>query len=96
MRIFKSNIEQIYGDAPSAVGAPLAEGDISGLADGTLYLGLHEYARRFGPAYKLCFGPKSFIVLSDASLARYVLATNKRATTRASWRKSSKILWEKA
>jgi cytochrome P450 len=78
MRIFKSNIEQIYGDAPSADGAPLAEGDISGLADGTLYLGLHEYARRFGPAYKLCFGPKSFIVLSDASLARYVLATNNK------------------
>ena len=41
MRIFKSNIEQIYGDAPSADGAPLAEGDISGLADGALYLGLH-------------------------------------------------------
>ena len=40
MRIFKSNIEQIYGDAPSADGAPLAEGDISGLADGTLYLSL--------------------------------------------------------
>ena len=48
------------------------------MADGTLYLGLHEYARRFGPAYKLCFGPKSFIVLSDASLARYVLATNNK------------------
>jgi len=78
MRIFKDNIEQMYGDAESADGAPLAEGDISGLADGTLYLGLHEYARRFGPAYKLCFGPKSFIVISDASLARYVLATNNK------------------
>mmetsp|Transcript_5472 Transcript_5472/g.17275 ORF Transcript_5472/g.17275 Transcript_5472/m.17275 type:complete len:623 (-) Transcript_5472:26-1894(-) len=78
MRIFKANIEQIYGDAPSSDGAPLAEGDISGLADGTLYLGLHEYARRFGPVYKLCFGPKSFIVLSDAVLARHVLATNNR------------------
>mmetsp|Transcript_11015 Transcript_11015/g.32867 ORF Transcript_11015/g.32867 Transcript_11015/m.32867 type:complete len:608 (+) Transcript_11015:40-1863(+) len=78
MRIFKANIEQIYGDAPSADGAPLAEGDISGLADGTLYLGLHEYARRFGPVYKLCFGPKSFLVLADAALARHVLATNNR------------------
>lgn len=76
MRVFKGNIEQIYGDAPSADGAPLAEGDISGLADGTLYLGLHEYAQRFGPVYKLCFGPKSFIVISDAAVARHVLAAN--------------------
>ena len=35
-----------------------------------MYLGLHEYAQRFGPVYKLCFGPKSFIVISDAQLAR--------------------------
>ena len=76
MRIFKGNIEQIYGDAPSFDGAPLAEGDISGLADGTLYLGLHEYSARFGPVYKLCFGPKSFIVLSDAALAKHVLRDN--------------------
>uniref|UniRef100_A0A7S3JRS1 Cytochrome P450 n=1 Tax=Aureoumbra lagunensis TaxID=44058 RepID=A0A7S3JRS1_9STRA len=78
MRIFKANIEQIYGDAPSPDGAPLAEGDISGLADGTLYLGLHEYARRFGPVYKLCFGPKSFIVISDHSCARHVLRDNSK------------------
>jgi len=78
MRVFKSNIEQIYGDAPSVDGAPLAEGDISGLADGTLYLGLHEYAARFGPVYKLCFGPKSFIVTSDHRCARHVLSLQNR------------------
>ena len=76
MRIFKGNIEQIYGDAPSFDGAPLAEGDISGLADGTLYLGLHEYSQRFGPVYKLCFGPKSFIVVSDHAVAKHVLREN--------------------
>jgi cytochrome P450 len=78
MRVFKGNIEQIYGDAPSADGAPLAEGDISGLADGTLYLGLHEYAQRFGPVYKLCFGPKSFIVTSDHRCARHILSLQNR------------------
>lgn len=78
MRVFKANIEQIYGGADSFDGAPLAEGDISGLADGTLYLGLHEYARRFGPVYKLCFGPKSFIVVSDHSVAKHILRDNAR------------------
>ena len=78
MRVFKGNIEQIYGGAESFDGAPLAEGDISGLADGTLYLGLHEYARRFGPVYKLCFGPKSFLVISDHNCAKHVLRENAR------------------
>lgn len=76
MRIFKANIEQIYGGMDSFDGAPLAEGDISGLADGTLYLGLHEYAKRFGPVYKLCFGPKSFIVVSDHAAAKHILREN--------------------
>ncbi|KAJ1444844.1 cytochrome P450 [Pelagophyceae sp. CCMP2097] len=76
MRVFKGNIEQIYGGAPSFDGTPLAEGDIAGLADGTMYLGLHEYARQFGPVYKLCFGPKSFIVISDHAAARHVLREN--------------------
>ena len=76
MRVFKSNIEQIYGGSESFDGAPLAEGDVSGLADGTLYLGLHSYAKTFGSVYKLCFGPKSFVVVSDHACARYLLREN--------------------
>ncbi|KAJ8611038.1 hypothetical protein CTAYLR_007067 [Chrysophaeum taylorii] len=78
LRVFKANIEQIYGGGESFDGAPLAEGDIAGLADGTLYLGMHEYALRFGPVYKLCFGPKSFIVVSDHNVAKRVLRENSR------------------
>ena len=54
MRIFKSNIEQTR-DAPPADGAPLAEGDIS--AGRRPPVPACKYARRFGPAHKLCFGP---------------------------------------
>ena len=76
MHVFRGNIEQIYGDFPSVDGAPLAEGDISGLSDGTMYLGLDAYAKEFGPTYKLCFGPKSFIVIADPIVARHVLRDN--------------------
>jgi len=34
-QVFKANIEQIYADLPSPDGAPLAEGDLSDLTDGT-------------------------------------------------------------
>lgn len=76
MHVFRTNIEQIYGDFPSVDGTPLAEGDLSGLTDGTMYLGLYEYMQDFGQMYKLCFGPKSFIVISEPNAARHVLREN--------------------
>ena len=45
MHVFRTNIEQIYGDFPSVDGTPLAEGDLGGLTDGTMYLGLYEYMK---------------------------------------------------
>ena len=73
MHVFRTNIEQIYGGFPSVDGTPLAEGDLSGLTDGTMYLGLYQYMQEYGDMYKLCFGPKSFIVISDPVAARHVL-----------------------
>lgn len=75
MHVFRCNIEQIFGGYPSFDGAPLAEGELesAGLTDGTMYIGLQKYYEDFGPVYKLCFGPKSFLVISDAEVAKYVL-----------------------
>jgi hypothetical protein len=41
--VLKSNILQIYGNEPSYDGAPLAEGKIDGLLEGSLFLGLQDY-----------------------------------------------------
>jgi hypothetical protein len=41
--VLKGNILQIYGDEPSVDGAPVAEGEISGLLEGALFLGLKTY-----------------------------------------------------
>ena len=76
MHIFRTNIEQIYGDYPSVDGAPLAEGEVSGLQDGTMYLGLYEYGKAYGGVFKLCFGPKSFIVVSDTEIVKHILMQN--------------------
>ena len=71
--VLRTNIEQIYGGFPSLDGCPLAEGDLSDIADGTMFIGLQRYYNNYGSPYKLCFGPKSFLVISDPVQARNIL-----------------------
>lgn len=78
MYVFRKNIEQIFGGEVSYDGAPLATGDLAsaGLTDGTMYLGLQKYKENFGDVYKLCFGPKSFMVVSDPQILKHILREN--------------------
>ena len=78
-QVLKANILQIYGDEPSVDGAPVAEGQIDGLLEGSLFLGLRSYYEKYGSVYKLLFGPKSFIVISDPTVAKYILRENAKA-----------------
>jgi len=71
--VLRTNIEQIYGGYPSLDGCPLAEGELNDIADGTMFVGLQNYYQTYGSPYKLCFGPKSFLVVSDPVQARHVL-----------------------
>jgi len=71
--VLRTNIEQIYGGFPSIDGCPLAEGALDDLGEGTMFIGLQRYYRDYGSPYKLCFGPKSFLVISDPVQARYIL-----------------------
>jgi hypothetical protein len=41
--VFKTNIEQLYGGFPSLDGAPMAEGALDDLAEGTMFVGLQRY-----------------------------------------------------
>jgi cytochrome P450 len=78
MHVFRTNIEQMYGKFPSVDGAPLAEGTavLDGLTDGTMFLGLFDYYKKYGSIYKLCFGPKSFMVISDPVIMKHILQEN--------------------
>lgn len=71
--VLRTNIEQIYGGYPSLDGCPIAEGEITDIADGTMFVGLQTYQSNYGSPYKLCFGPKSFLVISDPVQARHLL-----------------------
>lgn len=41
--VIKSNIIQVYGKEPSFDGAPIAVGEVDGLLEGSLFLGLRTY-----------------------------------------------------
>ena len=71
--VLRTNIEQIYGGYPSLDGCPIAEGEITDIADGTMFIGLQRYQDKYESPYKLCFGPKSFLVISDPVQARHLL-----------------------
>ncbi|CAM9133790.1 unnamed protein product [Chrysoparadoxa australica] len=51
-------------------------GRLEDLAGGPLFLMLERYFRETGPVYKLAFGPRSFIVVSDPVMAKHVLKAN--------------------
>eukprot|EP00639_Heterosigma_akashiwo_P033958 CAMPEP_0194725620 /NCGR_PEP_ID=MMETSP0296-20130528/27788_1 /TAXON_ID=39354 /ORGANISM="Heterosigma akashiwo, Strain CCMP2393" /LENGTH=606 /DNA_ID=CAMNT_0039630175 /DNA_START=35 /DNA_END=1855 /DNA_ORIENTATION=+ len=74
--VLKKNIEQIYGGEPSVDGCQIAEGDVSEDMGDTVHLGLYKYYDQMKKTYKLCFGPKSFLVISDPISARHVLRDN--------------------
>ena len=71
--VLRTNIEQIYGGYPSLDHCPMAEGALDDIGDGVMFVGLQNYFRSYGSPYKLCFGPKSFLVISDPMQAKHIL-----------------------
>nr|XP_023895756.1 cytochrome P450 97B1, chloroplastic-like [Quercus suber] len=55
---------------------PIAEGAVSDLFDRPLFFSLYDWFIEHGSVYKLAFGPKTFVVVSDPIVARHVLREN--------------------
>jgi cytochrome P450 len=77
-RTFKINIEQIFGGFPAPDKAPLAAADVEGLDFQALFLGMKTYFDQYGSVFKMCFGPKSFLVVADPVVAKHILKDNSR------------------
>jgi len=54
----------------------ILDGNLAELAGRPLFLLLQNYFQQYGPVFKLAFGPKSFLVISDPAMAKYVLKEN--------------------
>ncbi|XP_010260623.1 PREDICTED: cytochrome P450 97B2, chloroplastic [Nelumbo nucifera] len=55
---------------------PIAEGAVSDLFGRPLFFSLYDWFLEHGSVYKLAFGPKSFVVVSDPIVARHILREN--------------------
>lgn len=55
---------------------PVAEGAVSDLFGRPLFFSLYDWFIQHGSVYKLAFGPKAFVVVSDPIVARHILREN--------------------
>ncbi|KAK9152192.1 hypothetical protein Syun_010501 [Stephania yunnanensis] len=55
---------------------PIAEGAVSDLFGKPLFFSLYDWFLEHGSVYKLAFGPKAFVVVSDPIVARHILREN--------------------
>ncbi|KAL9245932.1 hypothetical protein vseg_019527 [Gypsophila vaccaria] len=55
---------------------PTAEGAVTDLFGRPLFLSLYDWFLEHGAVYKLAFGPKAFVVISDPIVARHILREN--------------------
>lgn len=73
LSLLLTNMFQAVTATDKAGGIPLARGTLEDLGEGPLFLSLFSFYRQHGPVYKLVFGPKSFVVVSDPTCAKEML-----------------------
>lgn len=55
---------------------PEASGDVREIVGQPVFVPLYKLFLAYGPIFRLSFGPKSFVVISEPALAKQVLLTN--------------------
>lgn len=71
-----SNLLTNFLSGGSIGSMPVAEGAVTDLFGKPLFFSLYDWFIEHGSVYKLAFGPKAFVVVSDPIVARYILREN--------------------
>ncbi|XP_021274117.1 cytochrome P450 97B2, chloroplastic [Herrania umbratica] len=71
-----SNLLTNFLSGGSLGSMPVAEGAVSDLFRQPLFFSLYDWFLEHGSVYKLAFGPKAFVVVSDPIVARHILREN--------------------
>ncbi|XWS47442.1 hypothetical protein CRYUN_Cryun14cG0152200 [Craigia yunnanensis] len=71
-----SNLLTNFLSGGSLGSMPVAEGAVSDLFSRPLFFSLYDWFLEHGSVYKLAFGPKAFVVVSDPIVARHILREN--------------------
>lgn len=65
-----------FKGSPFSLASRILDGNLAELAGGPLFLLLEGYYKEYGSIYKLAFGPKSFMVISDPMMVKHILKEN--------------------
>ncbi|KAK9285940.1 hypothetical protein L1049_025142 [Liquidambar formosana] len=71
-----SNLLTNFLSGGSLGSMPIAEGAVSDLFGRPLFFSLYDWFIEHGSVYKLAFGPKAFVVVSDPIVVRHILREN--------------------
>ncbi|XP_027184401.1 protein LUTEIN DEFICIENT 5, chloroplastic [Coffea eugenioides] len=58
---------------------PEAKGSVSAIRSEAFFIPLYELYLTYGGIFRLTFGPKSFLIVSDPSIAKHILKDNSKA-----------------
>ncbi|RWR89019.1 protein LUTEIN DEFICIENT 5, chloroplastic-like protein isoform X1 [Cinnamomum micranthum f. kanehirae] len=58
---------------------PIAKGSIDAVRGQAFFIPLYELFLTYGGVFRLVFGPKSFLIVSDPSVAKHILKDNSKA-----------------
>ncbi|XP_031403730.1 protein LUTEIN DEFICIENT 5, chloroplastic [Punica granatum] len=58
---------------------PEAKGAVSAIRNGPFFIPLYELYLTYGGIFRLTFGPKSFLIVSDPSIAKHILKDNSKS-----------------
>ncbi|KAL3654010.1 hypothetical protein CASFOL_003691 [Castilleja foliolosa] len=77
MGLPKQVIDLIFPD--NYLKIPEARGDIRAISSEPFFIPLFELFTTYGGIFRLTFGPKSFLIISDPSIAKHILKENPKA-----------------
>ncbi|XP_020529430.1 cytochrome P450 97B2, chloroplastic isoform X2 [Amborella trichopoda] len=70
-------LTNLYRDRGESYGTmPVAGGALSDLVGRPLFLSIYDFFLKHGLVYKVSFGPKAFVIVSDPIVARHILREN--------------------
>ncbi|KAL5705510.1 hypothetical protein ACHQM5_023807 [Ranunculus cassubicifolius] len=71
--------EEILGASQEYLKIPQAKGALSALRGQPFFIPLYSLYLTYGGVFRLTFGPKSFLIVSDPSVAKHILKDNSKA-----------------
>ncbi|WOL18249.1 protein LUTEIN DEFICIENT 5, chloroplastic [Canna indica] len=77
--LFLKGMLSRWADEQARLEIPKAKGSVSAVTNQAFFIPLYELFLTYGGIFRLIFGPKSFLIVSDPAIAKRILKDNSKA-----------------